>query len=672
MATSSGTTVLHVVSSYRFRYQYDREAQVKQAIQQLSDEGKRVVNIVDGPITPIGPFGNVYSDITIIWEESRDEKNNTAPDISVVTPKHEEKASVIVTSENFKSILSRIDLFLEDGEWDKAKSYCDAALDFDSTNAEVYLRLVLAELKICKKETLPHCEQPFSENSNFKKAMRFGNDKLKAELNSYISYINERNETERLHGVYNRSVSEMNTADSESAYKAAAATFKTISGFKDADFLAEQCLERAEVCRKDAVYASARSHIKENTVSGYEAAIITFSAIPGWKDSDEQIHTCQKKIEAIKAKEEADRLERERQAEQGRIAAEEAAKKRKKIAAIVIPIITACIAFTILLKTVIIPNQKYNAAVELYNGGKYEEAIVAFEALDDYKDSKTQIEKCKTAIKDEKYYAAMDLLKTCNYDAAYALLEEIGNNDLIASSKYDRAVALMDSGDYAAAYILLNGLNYNDSANKLKMIEESDAWIKICPVGKTVTFGSYEQDNNTANGKEAIEWIVLEWEADKVLLISKYALDSQQYQEESTQITWEECSLNRWLNRTFAAAAFNSEEKDCILYYSAAKCKVFLLSIEEAKDYLNSDSLRQCKGTAYCYAQGAYRTTDGNCKWWLRTPARVNVVRADVILENGCIQNSGSLTNSNDVSVRPAIWIDLSKIDLVQLSFLCG
>ena len=43
------------------------------------------------------------------------------------------------------------------------------------------------------------------------------------------------------------------------------------------------------------------------------------------------------------------------------------------------------------------------------NAGQYDEAIEAFEDLDGYKDSKKQIENCKTAIKEEKYRAAKQL-----------------------------------------------------------------------------------------------------------------------------------------------------------------------------------------------------------------------------------------------------------------------
>ena len=182
MATNSGTLVLHVSSTSRLRYSYDREAQVNEAVQKLSNEGKRVVNIVDGPITPFGPLGNVYSDVTIIWEINQNEYSPSAPTESIASIKPVEKASVVVTSDNYASVLSRIDLFLEDEEWEKAKSYCDAALDFNSTSADVYLRLVLAEEQLhdfnelCKASLIPN------NNRNFEKAIRFSEEPLKAKL----------------------------------------------------------------------------------------------------------------------------------------------------------------------------------------------------------------------------------------------------------------------------------------------------------------------------------------------------------------------------------------------------------------------------------------------------------------------------------------------------------
>lgn len=83
-------------------------------------------------------------------------------------------------------------------------------------------------------------------------------------------------------------------------------------------------------------------------------------------------------------------------------------------------------------------------------------------------------------------------------------------------------------------------------------------------IGDYITFGTYEQDNDTYNGKEAIEWIVLDIKDGKMLVISRCGLDFQRYNEEGTDNEWEVCTLRKWLNRTFFNSAFSEEEQNMI------------------------------------------------------------------------------------------------------------
>lgn len=388
-------------------------------------------------------------------------------------------------------LLRRAFMFLEDGEWQSADEYCEKVLDIEPENAEAYLGKLMAELRVKNRDDLKNQQQPFEDRNNYKKAVRFGDEKLKAELSDDIAFIKDRNETARKTGIYNDGVKAMNAASTESEYKKAAAIFKTIPGFRDADALAERCLEQAEICRKNAIYQSARSKMRGRSISDYESAIQSFRTIPGWKDADEQIFACQRRIEEIKEqqkkdKEEAERRvaeEAKRQAEERvakEIAKEKAAKKRKKIAAIVIPIIVACIAFVIVLTTVIIPNQKYAAAVELYNAGKYKDAIAAFTALDGYKDSAAQIEKCETAIKDEHYADAMELYAAGKYEEAMTSFNALhGYQDSAAmivsceteiqTPKYNAAISLYDNGKYEEAIAAFQALNgWKDSIAQIE------------------------------------------------------------------------------------------------------------------------------------------------------------------------------------------------------------
>ena len=534
--------------------------------------------------------------------------------IEADAPKQTVKETVIVGANNAATtpLLERVSLFLEDGKWQDANIYCEKVLDIDPKNAEAYLGKLMVELQVRNRKQLADCAEPFDDRDNYSKVLRFGDEALEKEMRGYITHINERNENTRLTGIYNSAKNAMSAANTESAFKTAADTFATIPGFKDADTLAEQCLEKAEICRKDAVYSTAKSKMIGEKVASYEEAIKVFQTISGWKDSDEQIYACQKKIEEIKAKEEADRLEAERKAEERRIAAEKAAKKRKKAFAIGTPIVAACIAFLIVLTTVIIPNSKYNAAVALMNNKKYDEAITAFEAMDGYKDSENQLENC--------------------YIGKYG----------------------------------------EEKWNKIKNIK----------VGDTYTFGAYEQDNSTSNGKEAIEWTVLDKDGMSLLLISKQALDCQQYNTSYTDVTWESCSLRKWMNGTFLNKAFNAEEQAQIQNTTvsadknpeyntnpgnATTDKVFLLSINEVEKYFNSDEARKCAPTAYAKAQGAYtsdsyKTASGaaTCWWWLRSPGGIQGCAASVY-DDGSVGYGGFSVDNDYVAVRPALWINLDS-----------
>ena len=300
------------------------------------------------------------------------------------------KETVVVqeSAANTAPLLKRAFIFLEDGDWDSADEYCEKVLDIDPENAQAYLGKLMADLRVRKVDDLANCEQPFDDKDNYRKVMRFGDETLRDTLEDYITHINDRDENARLTGIYNDAANAMSRADSEDAYRSAADKFKSIPDFKDADALAESCLDKAEICRKDGIYSSAKSKIAEDSTASCEEALQMFQSIFGWKDADEQICACQKRIEEIKAKEKAERLEAERKAEERRIAANKARRKRKKAFVIGAPIVCACMAFVIVLTTVIIPKQKYNKAIHLLDSGDYAEAAITFGSLGNYKDAR--------------------------------------------------------------------------------------------------------------------------------------------------------------------------------------------------------------------------------------------------------------------------------------------
>ncbi len=199
---------------------------------------------------------------------------------------------------------------------------------------------------------------------------------------------------------------------------------------------------------------------------------------------------------------------------------------------------------------------------------------------------------------------------------------------------------------------------------------QSEEQIRI-EVGDIITFGSYEQDNNLINGKEPIEWQVLEKESDRILVISKHALDCQPYNATSASVTWETCSLRNWLNDYFLRTAFSEEEQSMVSFMTVSADKnpkyntnpgndttdqVFLLSITDANKYFHSDEERPCAPTAYAVAHGNNKHYNGNCWWWLRSPGGNSYIAADVS-SDGSVDSSGSNVHNRNGAVRPALWI---------------
>ena len=80
------------------------------------------------------------------------------------------------------SLLKRVQVFLEDGEFDRADEYCERVLDMNVENGEAYLYKLLASLRLTKKQELSDLNEPFDSEASYAKIMRYGNAQLKKEI----------------------------------------------------------------------------------------------------------------------------------------------------------------------------------------------------------------------------------------------------------------------------------------------------------------------------------------------------------------------------------------------------------------------------------------------------------------------------------------------------------
>lgn len=230
-------------------------------------------------------------------------------------------------------------------------------------------------------------------------------------------------------------------------------------------------------------------------------------------------------------------------------------------------------------------------------------------------------------------------------------------------------------------------------------------------VGDVISFGHYEQDNNSENDSEPIEWYVLAKEDDRYLLLSKFILDAHYYHHEDVDVSWENCDLRQWLDQFFLRSAFTVEERKKIQTVinenpdndqegtkggNATKDKVFLLSIPEAKKYLSLDN-GLGYSTDYAVSKGAvsldpykelpenlddnvlnvsernwkdsdeemYIVITRNTSWFLRSPgfrqSSAAYIRNKYYTEtfssiSELISPYGSLASNKMGGIRPAIW----------------
>ena len=101
---------------------------------------------------------------------------------------------------------------------------------------------------------------------------------------------------------------------------------------------------------------------------------------------------------------------------------------------------------------------------------------------------------------------------------------------------------------------------------------------------RIVKFGKYEQDGNTNNGKEDIEWLVIDENNERTLLLSKYVLDAVAYDSgitisddssKNNPCKWDKSYLRAWLNKEFFENTFNDSEKSSMLSNLVESGKVY-------------------------------------------------------------------------------------------------
>ena len=101
-------------------------------------------------------------------------------------------ATINVTGTNTDSLLQRVELMLADGDFSGAMQKCDTILDTDPKNGKVYFFMLMSDLSCRTRNNLAEQNKIYDGNQYYIKAMKFGDEDLKAELQGYLNSTTER------------------------------------------------------------------------------------------------------------------------------------------------------------------------------------------------------------------------------------------------------------------------------------------------------------------------------------------------------------------------------------------------------------------------------------------------------------------------------------------------
>ena len=368
-------------------------------------------------------------------------------------PAAEAKETVVVqnvANTNVTAQIKRGNMALADGEWEQAKTFFNQALNMDAECAEAYLGLALLEAhcgslaalqkqqmdkiqavqgtsiavpfqnelqntlnktgaeycnkvrELCdlpdmlsdmekvfsytnfqmqsaleeKQEAWKEIQKYYTNDRNMSKALRFAKGETAQQCKEYLSGLHKF--AEEL--LENQKQHEQAEADEK---KKLFTTFLS-SATERADKILAANRERLEQ-----TYQSAQEEqSKAQTVEDWKEAARQYASLGKYKDAPRQAELC---------------------IEKQRILETEIHKKKNRLVCTAVTVAALAVTALCIFTLVIIPSNKYRAAVALMEAGKYKDAISAFEGVGDYKDALLMRMKCYAQITDQETVSAGDV-----------------------------------------------------------------------------------------------------------------------------------------------------------------------------------------------------------------------------------------------------------------------
>jgi len=132
---------------------------------------------------------------------------------------------------------------LEDGDWVKANELFDKALNLEPENARVYIGKLCAELQLKREEDLLSYNLPIDGLSNYRRALKFADNKYKTKIERYALTTEQRCDVDssEMGQIYETIISKIEAAEKRKM---------VINANSNDDFSVFQIVKNSEECKK--------------------------------------------------------------------------------------------------------------------------------------------------------------------------------------------------------------------------------------------------------------------------------------------------------------------------------------------------------------------------------------------------------------------------------------
>lgn len=270
----------------------------------------------------MGRIGFIQDVLSVVRKKTKkkgDLKTGGGEDQSIqggYVNKHDEISAASETALKVNNLLKRAEIFLEDGDFDRADDYYDRVLLEDSHNAKAYYGKLLISANARTQRELINSGVLLSQNEWYKKAIEYGTPDMISILRECRNEIDRRIENERKDGVLRTVISGIKKvlfvvenggtqAEEQSALvwaQDAREKLAQLGNYKNAKILTATC-DRAIILLQERkyedVYISAKQLMNEKTVSAFERASQLFGTIIQWKDSSQWQIICNREAKEL-------------------------------------------------------------------------------------------------------------------------------------------------------------------------------------------------------------------------------------------------------------------------------------------------------------------------------------------------------------------------------------